>query len=150
MDDRLDDGPLARVLDGQKRIHAAVFLPVEPHHGMDDEVAGVPAAVQDHPHRVDQERHVVGDDLDDGVGRLPAVLLDSRVVDPDLRAARIAPAGEVEVRHRGAVQIARRAFGEVLGRRPDVVAAEERKREVEVLPAHPLARERRHFIDQVG
>ena len=68
-DERLDDGALARVLAGQQRLDAAVLRPAKAHHGVDDQVARVPAAVQDHPHRVDQERHVVGDDLDDGVGR---------------------------------------------------------------------------------
>ena len=150
VDDRLDDGPFARVLDGQERVDAPVFLPVEAHHGVDDEVARIPAAVQDHPHRVDQERHVVGDNLDDGVGRLPAVLLDPGVVDPDLRAARRTPPSEIEMRHRGAVEIARLAFGEVVGRRAGVVAGKERKREIEVLAAHPFARERRHFVDQIG
>ncbi len=33
-----------------------------------------PEALQRHPDRVDEERHVVGDDLHDGVGRAPAVL----------------------------------------------------------------------------
>ena len=73
------------------------------------------AAAELHRHRVDEERHVVGDDLDDGVRRLPAVLLELRVVDADLGRARLALAPSeapvrsapptLQVRKRGAVQV---------------------------------------------
>ena len=121
VDDRLDDGSFACIVDGEERVDAAVLPPAKPHHGVNYEVARVRAAVQHHAHRVDQERHVVGDDLDDGMGRLPAVLLDLGVVDPDLRLPGRAPPGEVEVRRRGAVEIVRLAFGEVVGRGARVV-----------------------------
>src|SRR3712207_7066552 len=49
--------------------------------------------------------HVVGDDLEDRVGRLPAVLLEERVVHPHLRLAGGPPVGEAEVAHRGAVEV---------------------------------------------
>ena len=149
VDDRLHDGALARVVEGEDRVDATVVPPAEAHHGVDDQVARVPAAVQHHPHRVDQERHVVGDDLDDGMGRLPAVLLDLRVVDPDLRGARRAPPGEVEVRRRGPVEIVRLALGEVLVRDPRVVPGDEGEDEIEVLAAHPLARERGDVVHQL-
>ena len=55
---------------------------------MDREVDQKAEAVQRHAHRVDQKRHVVVDHLDDRVGRLPAVLLDLRIVRPDLGLAR--------------------------------------------------------------
>ena len=45
-------------------------------------------AVDLHRHRIDQERHVVVDDLDDRVRRLPAVLLDRRVEHAHARPAR--------------------------------------------------------------
>src|SRR5204863_297989 len=54
---------------------------------VDDQVDAVATAVELHSHRVDEERHVVGDDLDGGVGRAPAVLVELRVVDADLRRA---------------------------------------------------------------
>ena len=113
-------------------------------------MARVPASVQDHPYRVDQERHVVGDDLDDGMGRLPAVLLDLRVVDPDLRRARRAPPGEVEVCRRGAVEIAHLALREVVGRDARVVPVDEGQDEIEVFAAHPRASERHDFFNQPG
>ena len=56
--------------------------------GMDDQVHAAPAPVQLHADRVDEERHVVGHDLDRGVGGLPPVLLEARVVDAHLRASR--------------------------------------------------------------
>ena len=62
-----------------------------------------------HRHRVDDERHVVGDDLDHRVRRLPAVLLELGVVDVHLDLAGRAHPGPVPVRDRGAVQVERAA-----------------------------------------
>ena len=149
VDDRLDDGPVRLVVEREERLDAVAVAAAHAHHRMDDEVARVPAAVHHHPHRVDQERHVVGDDLDDGVGRLPAVLLDLRVVDPDLRRAGGAPPGKVQVRRRRAVEVGRTAFREVVGRDPRVVAGDEGEDEVDVLGAHPLAGERGDFVHEL-
>ena len=52
--------------------------------GMDDEVDAEPVPVQLHADAVDQERHVVVDDLDDRMRRLPAMLLQARVVGAEL------------------------------------------------------------------
>ena len=82
---------------------------------MDDEVQRQAVAVDFHRHRIDEERHVVVDDLDDRVRRLPAVLLDRRIEDAHAGVARLALAREVPVRQRRAVQVGRRALGEVLG-----------------------------------
>ena len=59
----------------------AGLVPLRPHHRVDDEVDGEPLAVQLRGDRVDQERHVVVDDLHHRARRLPAVLLDAGVVD---------------------------------------------------------------------
>ena len=146
VDDRVDRGPFRLVVERKERFDAVAIAAAQAHHRMDDQMARVPAPVHHHPHRVDEERHVVGDDLDDGVGRLPAVLLDLRVVDPDLRRAGRAPPGEVQVRRRRAVEVVRLAFGEVVGRDPRVVPLDEGEDEGDVLGAHPLARERGHFL----
>ena len=54
--------------------------PVAPHreHRVHHRVDREPAAVQHHRERIDQERHVVGDDLDHRARRLPAVVRDGR------------------------------------------------------------------------
>ena len=68
------------------------------------------AAAELHAHRVHEERHVVGDDVDRGVRRLPAVLLERRVVDAHARLAR--PRGRarsVQCDERGAVEVDRLA-----------------------------------------
>ena len=149
VDDRLDDGPFRLVVERKERFDAVAVAAAQAHHRMDDEMARVPASVHHHPHRVDEERHVVGDDLDDGVGRLPAVLLDLRVVDPDLRRAGRAPPGEVQVRRRRAVEVVRPAFGEVVGRDSRVVPGDEGQHEVDVLAAHPLTRQRGHVVHEL-
>jgi hypothetical protein len=92
---------------------------------VDDQVAGQPVANDRHAHRVDQERHVVAGEVDDGVGRLPAVLLDLRVVDVQLRRAALASAQQVEVGQRRTVQVGGIALGEVGGRGARVVVADE-------------------------
>ena len=74
---------------------------------------------------VDQERHVVGDHLDHRVGRLPAVLLDLRVVDPDLGLAGLALLAEAEMGERGAVEVQRVALEQIDGRHRPVVVADE-------------------------
>ena len=78
-----------------------------------------------HRDRVDEERHVVGDDLDDGVRRLPAVLLDVGRVDVHLRLAGPPDAAEVPVRERGAVQVELAPVDQVVGRDVRVVRADE-------------------------
>ena len=82
---------------------------------MDDEVQRQAVPVDFHRHRIDEERHVVVDDLDDRMRRLPAVLLDRRVEDTHARLARIALAGEIPVRQRRAVEIGRSPRGKILG-----------------------------------
>ncbi len=82
---------------------------------VDDEVQRQALAVDFHRDRIDQERHVVVDDLDDRVRRLPAVVLDRRIEDAHPGVARLALAGEVPVRERRAIEIGRRPLGEILG-----------------------------------
>ena len=81
---------------------------------MDDEVQREAVAIDFHRHRVDEERHVVVDDLDDGVRRLPAVLLDRRIEHAHAGVARLALPREAPVRKRGTVEIGGRPLGEVL------------------------------------
>jgi hypothetical protein len=55
--------------------------------------------------RADEERHVVGDDLDHRVLRIPSVLLEERVVEADLGRARSAQLRKTPQRERGASEI---------------------------------------------
>ncbi len=77
--------------------------------------------------RVDQEGHVVGDHLDDGVAAGPAVLFDGRGVDPDAGGALRAVLRQPEVREGRAEHVDRVAVGEVFGGRVQVVALEVRE-----------------------
>src|SRR5947209_16772894 len=82
---------------------------------MDDAVAGVDRS----GHRVDEEWHVVVDDLDNRVRRRPAVARQVRVVYPDFRLAGAPTLSKAPQREGGAVEIAGRAFGNI--RRRDVL-----------------------------
>ena len=62
---QIDKRAVGAALDGDDRMH--------------DQVQRQPVPVDLHRHRIDQERHVVIDDLDDRVRRLPAMFLDRRI-----------------------------------------------------------------------
>jgi hypothetical protein len=77
--------------------------------------------------RVDQERRVVGDDLDDGVARRPPVLVDRRGVDPDRRRALRPRQRELAVRHRQAGEVDGLPLAKVLDRHVLEVALHEHR-----------------------
>src|SRR5690242_1043026 len=114
---------------------------------MDDEMERQAVAVDLHRHRIDQERHVVVDDLDDRMGRLPAVLFEAGIEDPDPRLARLALAGEVPVRQGRAVEIGRLALGEVLGIDVLEVAEDEMLYGRALRGRHFCAHELEHFVN---
>jgi hypothetical protein len=122
VDQRLGDS-LARVGRPWQQLEQAAFV-VAPHadDGVHVEVDRAAVPGDRHRDRVDEEGHVVADDLDDAVRRLPAVLVDARRVGAHLRLAGAPALDEVPVRERGAVQV---EVGEVLGRGVRVVLADE-------------------------
>ena len=108
--------------------------------------------------RVDQEGHVVVDDLDDRMGTAPAMGLGRGVVDPDLGPARFAILGEGPDRPGGAgqvfwclvAQVVRRYVGEEKPQKPFG-----RRRRLPIFVARlvagdPLADQLRRRIDQGG
>jgi hypothetical protein len=62
---------------------ATVRVPEHVDDRMDRELDPASAAGELHADRVHQKRHVIGDDLDDCVRRLPAVLFEPGVIGPD-------------------------------------------------------------------
>src|SRR4029453_16611153 len=92
---------------GQDLDQPAGLVAADHDHRVDGQVNDQAVAVQFHGHRVDQERHVVGDDLHDGVPGAPAVLLEPGAVDADLGLAGPAAVGQTPVGQHGAVQVLR-------------------------------------------
>jgi hypothetical protein len=91
-----------------------------------------------HRERVDEERHVVGDDLDDRVaaGR-PLVLVDRRRRDPDgCRPLRPQP-GEAVLADRRSVDVGGRSFEQIVGCDVLVVRLEQCERRIVVEDAAP-------------
>ena len=76
VDRRLADAALVDDL-----LEVAVLVAPHAHDRADHQVDAVAVAGDLHRDRIDEERHVVVHELGDGVRRLPAVLLDVRVVD---------------------------------------------------------------------
>ncbi|MDZ7712920.1 MAG: hypothetical protein U5L06_07305 [Rhodovibrio sp.] len=101
-------------------------------------------------HAVDQEGHVVVHDLHDRVRRAVAVFLDLRVIGADLGGARLPGGGEVQHRHRLAVQVVGVVAQQVVGRHVGVELAGEplgHARAVGIEAAlHPLD----DAVDQIG
>ncbi len=125
-----------------------VPVPPDARHRVDDQVHAAPEPVELHAHRVDEEGHVVVDDLDDGVRRLPAVLLELRGVDVDLGRARRALRGQVEVGERRAVEVGGAALEQVVRCDGAVVEADEDVEARGVLRGEPSAGVLDRLLDQ--
>ncbi len=114
-----------------------------------DDESDHPVAGIDRPgHGIDEERHVVVDDLDDGMRRRPAV--DSRVgvVDADLGPAGPAAAGQVPQRQCTGAQVAGASAGEVHRRNVLIEFGDEGLGLWPVSGILDLGRERRRLLDQ--
>ena len=75
------------------------------HHRMNDQVRRQSTPVERHAHGIDEKRHIVGDNLNDRVGRLPTVLLELWVVHVNLGDAGLALLGVGQMGHRRAIEI---------------------------------------------
>ncbi len=112
---------------------------------MDDEVHRQAVPIDLHRHRVDEERHVVVDDLDDRVRRLPAVAR-GRVEHTHARLTGVARAGEAPVRERRAVHIGRRALLEVFRIDLPEIAGDETLEDVALGTSRTLPDELHHLV----
>lgn len=74
-----------------------VVVASHPQDGVNEQVDLEAGTLDGHQHRGDDERRVVGDQIDHGVGRAPAVVLDRGGIDPQERLARAAVASELQV-----------------------------------------------------
>ena len=86
------------------------------HHGqdrVDDQMNDAVAGIDRPGNRIDQEGHVVIDDLDDRMRRRPTVRGRVRIVDPDLRLTGVPTLGEAPQRQSGAAEVAGAPFGDV-------------------------------------
>ena len=134
----------------QHRGQRAVGRALDRHHRVDRDVDQEAQPVERHAERIDQERHVVGDHLDHRVGRLPAVLLDLRIVDPERRLAGRAVLGEAEVGQGRAVQIERIALEQIDRRHRAVVMPEERLGALGLTFGQLIVQPIDHPLEQIG
>jgi hypothetical protein len=121
------DERLVEVVAGSVPSWADEQVSVAPHreHRM-EESADLESGVLDrHQHRGDDERCVIGDEVDDGERRVPAVVLDGGGVDPDQGVAGLAVPGKLEMGDRCAVELGWRPSLEVAARNVVVVRANE-------------------------
>src|SRR5579875_387687 len=114
---------------------------------MDHALDLVAGASQLHRDRVDKERHVVGQHVDDGVRRAPTVPLERGVVDAELDRARRVALIEAPVGERGSVEVEVLALDQILRWNPAVVLAHE---PLGLLIVQALANPRAHLRDQLG
>jgi hypothetical protein len=82
-------------------------------HRMRHRMDGPTGIVQDDCERIDQERHVIGDDLDDRVRGLPALGRERRIEHANQRAAALADRAEPQVAYCSGGQRRRRAGAQI-------------------------------------
>ena len=111
---------------------------------MDDAVAGVDRS----GNRVDEERHVVVDDLDDRMRRRPTIRRRVRVVHPNLGLAGAPTLAKAPQRQGGAIEIAGRAFGNIRRRNVLVKLRNEPIGCRLVCRVEQLTGERRRLVDE--
>ena len=148
MHDRFGQGSILACAALENLDHAASAVTPKLHHRVNDEVRRETASIERHAHGIHQERHVVGGELDNRVGGLPAVLLQLRVVDTQLRCPRGARAQEVPVGKRRSVEVGDVAFRQILEGGARVVLTDELLDHAPLGGGHMLAYLGQHCIDQ--
>jgi hypothetical protein len=101
-------------------------------------------------HRVDDERHVVGHDVDDGLRRTEPVLLEIRGVHPHRGCTRRSIEREDQVRHRGVVRVVHVPSREVAAGDVPAVLPDERLEEPLLLRGQPLLGVPPDLVDDLG
>jgi hypothetical protein len=114
------------------------------------EVQHQPVAIDLHRHRIDQERHVVVDDLDDRVRRLPAVFLEGRIEHADPGVPRLPLAREVPVRQRSPVEVGGLSLDEILRLYIPVVTRGEIRDRLPLRRCHLRADELQNLVEPSG
>jgi len=102
------------------------------------------------PYRIDQERHVVVDDIDDGVRRYPALLSDAGIEGADFGRAGRVLFGELPQPHRRAVKRFGRAREHVLDGHAFVDRGDEAFEFGRVAGVQPHARMHSNFAETIG
>ena len=118
-----------------ERCHSADLVVVaafDEQHRMDEQIDVEAVAFQHHAHRVDEERHVVGDHQHDGVRRRPAVTLAVWRHDPNDRRTGGSRSTEVEVGDAYRVDVIDLAVVDVLLGQLRVVQGEKRAEQLVV------------------
>ncbi len=127
LDPGLGEVAVATRLVGRPDVEQLAVV-VAPHAelGVDHEVHRPALEVELGGDRVDEEAHVVGDDLDDGVPGRPPLPLDRGRAHAHGRPARLPAPGALTVGQRSAEQVLRPLREQVLGGEVRVVVLEER------------------------
>ena len=118
-----------------------VVVSRDPEHRVRQEVNGEVESFERGDDRIDQERHVVGDDVNHRVRALPSVVAYRRRVDPHHRTSGRPSAGGLPVGHGGAVQVLGVGSDEVVGSDVGEVPAQELLDDGELVGSDPRARQ---------
>ena len=99
---------------------------------------------------VDEKWHIVVDDLDHGMGRLPAILFELRVVDAQLGLARRTVLTEAQLCQSGAVQIEWIALGQILGRHVTEISPDKPLGDRRLIATETITQLSRETVDDLG
>ena len=151
MDQRLERRRFVTVTvtEACDRAQHALAVPSGLEHRMRQQVDTEVLLLDGHEHRVEEERHVVGDHVEHRMWRLPAVLADVGGVHPHLGFGRGSTSCDLPVAEGRAVQVVGVASDHVVGRDMVVVVAQQAFGDLCVLAAEALGRLRHQSVDDV-
>src|ERR1700736_2233832 len=124
MHDRLESAALPGVAR-QDLTQATLSVAPGFHDRLNDQMESQSLAINFHGNRVDQERHVVIDDLDDRMRGFPSILLVLRIINSKLWSTGLELPHEFEMGQGSATKIANTAFPEVFWIRLAIILADE-------------------------
>ena len=119
------------------------------HNRVQQEMDVALALIDFRGHGVDQKRHVVVDDLDDCVLERPAVFLDGRIEEADLRRTRLALLPEFPERKRTANERVEGRVDDVVRSDEGEVAPDEMRGALGVIRTDPIPGLGREALDEV-
>ena len=135
---------------GSQSAQPTPLVTASPDQGMDDQMDHRVFIVDCGGHRIDQEGHVVVDNLDHGVVGRPVVLLQARIIDSDLGFAGLAPARQRPMGERRAQQVFKATLDHVAGWHVFIIKTDEPLDGPVATPAAVRSGLGDDFLDQLG
>lgn len=103
----------------------AISVSDDGQHGVNDQMNDQAEAIDGHGDRIDQKRHIVGDNLDRAMGGLPSMLLDLGIVDANFGFVRCPVFAEAQMGESSTIEIERIPIHQIDRRNGPIVVTHE-------------------------